>query len=798
MPLIQGLRDGGTIYGLYPLVSTRGHSFPRPIIRLDEALIIHRPSSALKELLENSLDAHSRHIRVTVKEGGLKLLQIQDDGCGIRKSDLPILCNRHTTSKLSKFSDLSRLSTYGFRGEALASISYVAHLSVITKARRCAWKMAYEGGRPIGSNAGNNDVVDPKPCAGNEGTIITVEDLFYNTPTRLSALRSPSDEYARILDVVTRYAVHNPHVSFTCKKAGLSTPDISTPSSISNSNLGTSGLIKLLYGPSIARDLVRVIASSSKKTRATVRSRQRRQVSGKDDVIGGASDKDENAMDIDENNDEESSDDGDIVDPETEWEAEAYITNANYHMKKMVFLLFINHRSVESSRLKRAVEAVYCGILPKGTFPFVYLSLDIDPAGVDVNVHPTKREVHFLKEDQITEAVTDKIQNALAGQSQSRTFEYQTLLTGELPKSTTASQQLRDRGPKIRDDDQAGPSKSRTSSASTPQSKAYPQHKVRGATQHDRTLESMFPATHPSNTLVSEERPSPNHSSSETKGPMKAREANHRRIKESECFLQSVIDLRANVAKSKHKGLSEILKDFTFVGIVDLNRSISLIQHSTKLFIVNHAVLSEELFYQIGLRQFGDLGKLHLDPPPDLEALIRLAIACEHGLQECGLEPETVTQSIVSLLIDQREMLEEYFSLVISQSGKVESLPMLLKNYTPNLDRLPLFLMRLGPQVNWTSEKECFESFLRELAFFHSPGPVVPDSPSPNDAPESDPKEDGEVEKSERWQIEHREYLIPPKSMVDVGSGSKSWDGSGSAVVQVASLPDLYRVFERC
>jgi len=150
------------------------------------------------------------------------------------------------------------------------------------------------------------------------------------------------------------------------------------------------------------------------------------------------------------------------------------------------------------------------------------------------------------------------------------------------------------------------------------------------------------------------------------------------------------------------------------------------------------------------------------------------------------LSKTQIIDHIVEILMDRREMLAEYFALTISDSGLVESLPLLLRDYIPNLDNLPSFLMRLGPQVDWSSEAECFDTFLRELAYFYTPFR----SPSKQST-----KEDIEEEdqcKAERWEIQHilfpamRQYLIAPKSLLD------------RDVLQVASLPELYKVFERC
>ncbi|KAG5340184.1 MLH1 protein, partial [Acromyrmex heyeri] len=355
---------------------------PAKIRKLDEVVvnriaageIIQRPANALKELIENSLDAKATNIQITAKEGGLKLLQIQDNGTGIRKEDMEIVCERFTTSKLQKFEDLGALTTFGFRGEALASISHIALLTITTKTadEKCAYKASY-----INSKL----KAPPVPCAGNQGTVITIENLFYNVATRRKALSNPSEEFTKITEVVMRYAVHNSAVGFTLKKHGEPSSQVRTPYNSTKQNN-----IRILYGNPVARELLEV----------------------------------------------------ELDDKDYKFKMHSLVTNPNYTNKRMVMLLFINNRLVDSASIRKMLEDVYSVYLPKKAHPWCYISLDINPQNIDVNVHPTKHEVRFLHEDAIIERIKFALDERLTGNSASRTF----YLQARLPKADITKEVL--------------------------------------------------------------------------------------------------------------------------------------------------------------------------------------------------------------------------------------------------------------------------------------------------------------------------------------------------------------------
>ncbi|XP_013404163.1 DNA mismatch repair protein Mlh1 [Lingula anatina] len=629
---------------------------------------------------------------------------------------MEIVCERFTTSKLNKFEDLNAIATYGFRGEALASISHVAHVTITTRTAdsKCAYRGSYCDGKlkaPV------------KPCAGNVGTQITVEDLFYNVTTRRKALRSPAEEHSKVVEVMSRYAIHNAKVGFTLKKHRDSVADVRTPQ-------GSTPLdnIRTIYGASVARELLEVHHEDSKLT----------------------------------------------------FKVDGYISNANYSVKKCIFLLFINHRLVDSSALRKAIEAVYVAYLPKNMHPFIYLSLEIAPHNVDVNVHPTKHEVHFLHEDAIIESIQKCVETKLLGSNASRTYFAQALLPGA---PVSVGEVISEK--KKTEEDTGAP-------------KVYAHQMVR-TDSRERKLDAFFQKTGsngqvarrdnsagdvgvtkatdaPSRKRVLEEEEEGDDVETEPPEGSAVTETTQRR----EIKLTSVLALRKDIKDNVHSGLQELVQHHTFVGCVNEERA--LLQHQTKLYLVNTTTLSKELFYQLIILDFGNFGCLRLSEPASLYELAMLALdSPESGWTETDGPKEDLASYVKDFLVSRAEMLEDYFSMEISEDGHLHTLPLLLDKYVPSMDGLPMYILRLATEVEWDTEKECFETFARETSEFYA---MKKDSFQLL-------KEDSS--ESWKWTTEHviypaiRTSLYPPKLFAE-----------NASFLQIANLPDLYKVFERC
>ncbi|XP_065156578.1 DNA mismatch repair protein Mlh1 [Atheta coriaria] len=597
---------------------------PAEIKKLDEVVInriaageiIQRPANALKEMIENSLDAKSSNIQITVKDGGLKLLQIQDNGTGIRLDDFQIVCERFTTSKLRKFEDLEAITTYGFRGEALSSISHVAHLNIVSKTHSSP--VAYSASYVDGTIK-----ADPKPMAGNQGTIITVEDLFYNMSVRRGALRSPGEEYSKVADVVGKYAVHNSSVGFSLKKTGDSI-DIRTMQ-----NSSTVDNIRVVFGQAIAKELM--------------------EFSANDDAFKFA--------------------------------VNGHITNLNYSSKKMQFVLFINHRLVECLSLKRRIDQIYTTYLPKNAHPFVYLSLEIDPRNVDVNVHPTKHEVHFLNEDQIVDMIGVALEAKLLSGKESRSFYAQTKLPVTILNTTSCDKA-----------DEAGTSK------------IYDKDLVR-TDMREQKLEKFFgPASQTQNDSAN----------------FIAQKSRHK------VRLRSVLDMQKAIEDDCDSALREIFAEHVFVGVATPRQA--LVQHRVRLLVIDTERLMRELFYQCVAYNFQNFRCYRFATPLDIKELALIAL----NMADTGWTPEDgpkedLAENTAGILIAKAEMLRTYFEIDIDNDGKIHTIPILIDGHAPLESALPRYIIRLACEVNWDEEKPCFESFARETAEYYatSPGAVT-------------------------------------------------------------------------
>ena len=723
LPMPSGIEaDGGGTSD--PKVATT-----RAIVRLPEDVvnriaageIIHRPANALKEMIENSLDAGAKMIRIQLRDGGLKMLQVQDDGNGVAYNDLPLLCQRFATSKLRSFSDLQRMTTFGFRGEALASISYVsASMNVVSRTKDCeiAYKASYANGTLVPVKPGQSS--DPKPCAGSQGTFITAEDLFFNVPQRKRALKSASDEYAMALDVVSKYAVHygSRGVGFSCKKAGSSMVDLSVASSNSTTILDA---ISAVYGSKVSKELIELKQFTNDAYGTQVR---------------------------------------------------GYISSPNWNARRSMFLLFINNRLVDSPSLRRAVLALYSNILPKGYHPWIYLNLHIEEGNVDVNVHPTKREVHFLHEEDIIEEICIKMQDALTMANNTRTFA----MTQSVLRNF---------------DQDNGMETTSTARAS------YPQHLVR-VDARAQTLDGMGAVTRQVENQQTSEGDIAEPQSS-TPFPATAMQQSYV-VKQSTTELESIDELRNSIYENRSTDCTEILRSLTFVGVADAQKNLFLAQHSTKLYLIQMSSLIEEIAFQLLLQQFGELPMIHLQPAPLIEDLIRAALSAETeesntARKTANVSDETVTKIVENRLKIHAAMLLDYFSIEVRarEDGRMQliSLPNIFghlgntfgkSEIALQLTKIPSLLLRIALQPDYAQEKACLQTILKELAWAH--------------IPLTGARQSNGNHSSEKQAIKHQWLKFwSPALKTYVPSRKLAKQG---AVLAITNLPSLYSTFERC
>lgn len=307
--------------------------------------VIEKPASIVKELVENSIDAGADSITIEAAGGGLSLLRIIDNGRGIAEEDMETAFLRHATSKIEDEVDLNTITTLGFRGEALASIAAVSKVEMLSRIKDSVIgnKLSIAGGT----------ILEKEQCGCPEGTVITVRDIFYNTPARLKFLKSESREAMNITSIVENLAMSHTNISF---KYRLNDKNI----------LATKGdgdlksVLLAVYGKEVIKNIIPVNAA---KDFVSVKG-----------FIGNSS--------ISKNSRNNQS-------------------------------IFINYRFVKNKTITAAVEAAYKSMLTINKFPFFVLEVSVNPEFIDVNVHPTKAEIKFQDEQIVFKAVYHSVKEAL-------------------------------------------------------------------------------------------------------------------------------------------------------------------------------------------------------------------------------------------------------------------------------------------------------------------------------------------------------------------------------------------------
>lgn len=323
---------------------------PALINQIAAGEVVERPASVVKELVENAIDAGARRIDVCVEDAGTRLITVRDDGGGLARDDLPLAFAAHATSKIRSLDDLEAVSSMGFRGEALASISSIARVSITSR----------QVNTPHGWALAPTESAQPKPAAHPVGTTVAVAGLFYNTPARRKFLRTDRTEFAQIDQLMRRFALAHPSLGFSLTHQGRSLFEL-PPVDPAQSVAQLPGRIGALLGAAFL-----------------VRARRIDSVASGLNLSG--------------------------------WIADPAYARASTDQQ----LFFVNGRIVRDRLIGFAIRRAYADVLHHARQPAYVLALELDPRVVDVNVHPTKAEVRFRDARAVQDFLFREIHRALA------------------------------------------------------------------------------------------------------------------------------------------------------------------------------------------------------------------------------------------------------------------------------------------------------------------------------------------------------------------------------------------------
>ncbi|MFC7057271.1 DNA mismatch repair endonuclease MutL [Halovenus salina] len=323
---------------------------PQTVERIAAGEVVERPASVVKELVENSIDADASRVTVAVENGGIDGISVRDDGYGMERDELERAVEKHTTSKIRDIDDLeSGVATLGFRGEALHAIGAVSRLTITTRPRT--------GGEATELTVEGGEVTAVRPAGHPPGTTVEIEDLFYNVPARRKYLKQPSTEFDHVNTVATSYGLANPDVAVALEHEGRETFATTGSGDLQEA-------VMAVYGREVAEAMRSVSGDGLPE--------------GPLDSVGGL-----------------------VSHPETNRASREYLST------------FVNGRYVTASVVREAIVDAYDTQLAPDRYPFAVLFLSVDPATVDVNVHPRKLEVRFADEDAVKDQVEAAVEQAL-------------------------------------------------------------------------------------------------------------------------------------------------------------------------------------------------------------------------------------------------------------------------------------------------------------------------------------------------------------------------------------------------